>query len=68
MKVEVCSKEMLKAIFWASLDKKGVFDKFTERENKALAKQANDDKYGLNIALDYAQIIMQKYLDEVYNK
>lgn len=59
---------MLKAIFWASLDKKGVFDNIPKREREALARRANDDKFGINIALDYSQMIMQKYLDEVYNK
>lgn len=59
---------MLKAIFWASLDKKGAFDKFSELERKMLMKRANDDKFAINIALDYAQVIMQTYLDEEYNK
>lgn len=58
---------MLKAIFWASLEQKGAFDKFSPFEKKTLAKRANDDKFAINIALDYAQTIMQTYLDQEYN-
>lgn len=64
MSTKICSKEFLKAVFWASLDQKGLFDKLTKFEKKALAKKANDDKYGLNIALDYAHMIIQMELDE----
>ena len=62
--MKICSKEFVKAVFWASLEKKGTFKNLSDFERKSLAKMANDDKYGLNIALDYAHTIIQMELDE----
>jgi len=66
--MKICSKEFVKAVFWASLEQKGVFKNLTDFERKRLVKMANDDKYGLNIALDYAHMIIQMELDERKNE